>query len=201
MTDPTRVRERHRVGRQVCLARRFGALALLVGTVAVAARLPAGSVRAAPASVSPPTPAPPSAATAADLLAVDATYTAFWALAQTLDTYPESRWPALLAAVAVEPATTWITELLRGRVAAGYQQYGAVIAHPAIVYVVADRVSIVDCQDAGRSGEVDLRTGLPRGIGSPRTLVGATISRSPAGTWRVSAIAFLDGNCTQPPVT
>ncbi len=122
-------------------------------------------------------------------------YRRFWAVASTVDSQPEPGWRALLAAVTAEPLLSRLVSGLEAQAASGSRQYGAVVTHPTVVHVDADRASIVDCQDASRSGLLDTATGLPSTVGSPRTPVAATLLRDPNGVWRVSDARYLDGGC------
>jgi hypothetical protein len=124
-----------------------------------------------------------------------AAYDRFWLVASTVDSEPEWRWPALLAAVAADPLLPRLLAGMRGQAAAGIRQFGTVVTRPTVVRLVGARASVVDCQDASRSGVADARTGLPSSVGSPRTPVSAVLARDRRGVWRVSEARYLEGPC------
>jgi predicted secreted protein len=128
-------------------------------------------------------------------LAVDAAYRRFWDVAQTLDQHPEGQWRTRLSQVAAEPALTSILDGLHSRTQAGYRQYGAVTPRPTILDLGPDRASILDCQDASRTGEIDTTTGLATNPGHARTPVTASLTRDADGRWHVADARYLDGDC------
>jgi hypothetical protein len=127
--------------------------------------------------------------------AVDAAYRRFWDIAQALDQHPEDQWRTRLSQVAAEPVLTRILDGLHSRTQAGYRQYGAVTPHPTIVQLGPDRASILDCQDASRTGELDTTTGLATNPGRAQTPVTASLTRAADGLWRVAEARYLDGDC------
>jgi hypothetical protein len=146
---------------------------------------------AAPAHAANDKPSRPPAARPA----VDAAYRRFWDIAQTLDQHPEDQWRALLSQVAAEPVLTRILDGLQSRTRAGYRQFGVVVPRAVVVDLSGDRASVLDCQDASRSGEIDTATGLVATVGRPRTPVSASLVRGGDGRWRVSEARYLDGDC------
>jgi len=122
-------------------------------------------------------------------------YQRFWQVASGLDSQPEPQWRPGLAAVAADPVLSRVLSGLQAEAAAGHRQYGAVLLRPTIVQIGGGRASIVDCQDASRSGLADVQTGLPVTVGSPRTAVTAVLTRDPKGVWRVSDARYVEGPC------
>ena len=156
--------------------------------------------RAAPTSAAASDPtdterpaAPPESA--ADLEDVVAAYGTFWDVGQVVDRQPVQRWRPLLTAVATQPVLDELLEGLHRQRASGVLQYGTVEPHPTVAYLTADRASIVDCQDASRSGELDRDTGAIRTVGSPRTAVAAVLVLERPGVWKVSEARYLPDPC------
>jgi hypothetical protein len=84
---------------------------------------------------------------------------------------------------------------LRAQRAAGRRDYGVVVPHPSVVAVQGGRASVLDCQDASGSGELDLDTGLPQTVGGARMPLAGTLLRGADGRWLVSQLRHLDGSC------
>jgi hypothetical protein len=108
-------------------------------------------------------------------------YRRFWAVASTVDSQPQPRWRTVLAAVAAEPLLSRLLSGLEAQKAAGDRQYGVVVTRPVVVRIEADQTSIVDCQDASKSGLLDTTTELPTTVGSARTPVAATMQHGADG--------------------
>jgi hypothetical protein len=126
--------------------------------------------------------------------AVDHAYRQFWIVAQTLDRHPEAQWRPLLSQVAGEPVLTRILDGLHSRVDDGYHQYGTVSPAPTIE-VDGAHATVLDCQDASRSGELDSDSGLATNVGRPRTPVTAALTLGPDHHWRVTDARYLPGDC------
>ncbi|HYT10395.1 MAG TPA: hypothetical protein VEL73_07010 [Mycobacteriales bacterium] len=126
---------------------------------------------------------------------MQAAYRRFWAVATTVERQPPRRWRAALATVAIDPFLTRLLEGFRAQRARGLRQYGTVSSRPTVVDLSTDRASIVDCQDASRSGEADLDSGLPRTVGAPRTPFAATLVRGSGRVWRLADARYLAGSC------
>jgi hypothetical protein len=124
-----------------------------------------------------------------------AAYTRFWAVASELDSHPRARWRPLLAAVAGDPLLSAVLSGLDGEAALGHRQYGQVIPRPRLITTTPTRVSILDCQDASRSGLLDTDTGLPVSVGAARTPLSAVVAAGPDGRWRVVQARYLPGTC------
>jgi hypothetical protein len=181
-----------------------GLLTALVGcaggpTPTVSPPQQAPARRPGPAQTAPllsPVPGGPAADRGrSDRAAALAAYAGFWVVAQTLDSQPPARWRPLLAAVAADPLLSAVLSGLRGEAALGHRQYGQVIPRPRLVAAAARRVSILDCQDASRSGLSDIDTGLPVTAGSARTPLAAVLEKSRDGKWRLVQARYLPGTC------
>ena len=61
--------------------------------------------------------------------------------------------------------------------------------------LTADRASILDCQDASRSGEINRDTCIIQKAGSAHTAVAAVLRRDVHGTWRVTEARYLPDPC------
>jgi hypothetical protein len=138
---------------------------------------------------------PAAAPAGGEASTVAAAYRRFWAVSVGLDRRPRDQWRPALAAVATEPLLGRVYDGLVGQRESGVVEYGGVVPHPSVVAVGVGRASVLDCQDASRSGELDLDTGLPRTVGSARTPVAATLVRGGDGEWRVAEARYLDGGC------
>jgi hypothetical protein len=132
---------------------------------------------------------------AADPAAVTAAYHRLWVVAETISGRPSALWREVLSTVAAEPLLTQLNDGYRAQRDAGRRDYGTVVPHPSVVAVDGGRASVLDCQDASRSGELDLDTGLPRSVGHARTPLAATLSYGADRRWRVSQLRYLDGSC------
>ncbi len=122
-------------------------------------------------------------------------YRQFWVVASTVGQLPPDRWRATLAAVAADPLLSQLLDGLAEQRARGTVQYGTVVPRPTVVELRPTRASIIDCQDASRSGEVDPATGVVRTVGAARTPVAAVVQRDTAGRWRVTDARYLPGQC------
>jgi hypothetical protein len=128
-------------------------------------------------------------------VAVATAYRRFWVVAATLAGLPAGRWTSALSTVATEPLLTQVYDGLLAQRTAGRRDYGVVVPHPSVVVLQGGRASVLDCQDASRSGELDLDTGLPRTAGNARTPLAGTLARGSDGRWRVSQLRYLDSSC------
>jgi hypothetical protein len=100
-----------------------------------------------------------------------------------------------MSAIAVEPLLSHLVDGITEQHRKGLLDYGAVVPHPRIVQASAGRASIVDCQDASRSGTVDVQTGVVQSVGSARTPMASVLTRGADGRWRLSEARLLDGSC------
>jgi hypothetical protein len=130
-----------------------------------------------------------------DRSAVVVAYRRFWVVAPRVEALPRPQWRRALARVAVDPLLTHVYEGLRAELASGSREYGMVVLHPTVVELRAGRALILDCQDASRSGVLDIATGLPRTVGDSHTPVAATLVRGRDGAWRLSEARYLPGPC------
>lgn len=126
---------------------------------------------------------------------VEEAYRRFWAVSVEVDKQPPSRWREALAGVATEPMLGTLLQGFAAQRAKGELQFGSVVPRPTVVELTAQRASIVDCQDASGSGELDIESGEPKRIGSARTPVAAVLRRVDGDGWRVAQARYLDGSC------
>jgi len=174
------------------------AVAWLAVALAGCRQSPDTGTGTAAAASPPPTPAAAavsSAAPEADRAAVEAAYRRFWTVTAGMGRQPVARWRAVLSTVAVEPLLSRLYDGYQANYRAGVGEYGLVRPRPAVVGVRGGRASVVDCQDASMSGEIDTDTGLPRTVGGARTPVAATLVRGADGVWRLSDARYLDSSC------
>jgi hypothetical protein len=127
--------------------------------------------------------------------AVERGYRRFWAVAASIGALPPGRWWAALSTVATQPLLGDVYRGLQVQRAAGRRDFGTVVPHPRVAAASVGRASVLDCQDASGSGELDVDTGLPRSTGSARTALAGTLSLGPDGVWRVSQLRYLEEPC------
>ena len=149
------------------------------------------------AAATPPEPdtANPEPGRSTDLPAVVLAYRKFWAVAQTVDREPPEQWRPILAQVAGEPLLDELLDGLAAARASGTLQYGTVTTRPTVVDLTTDRASIIDCQDASSSGELDRTTGTIQKVGSARTPVAAVMTRDHTGRWITTEARYLPEPC------
>ena len=73
--------------------------------------------------------------------------------------------------------------------------FGTVQLRPTIAALTPRRASVLDCQDASRSGEMKRETGEVTSVGSPRTAFTATLTKDPAGRWKIAQARYLPDPC------
>jgi hypothetical protein len=156
-----------------------------------------GGVTPASASASTPVASP----TMGPLLApaetarMLASYRQFWAVVTTASQTPPSSWRRALSAVSAEPLLSQLLDGLIEQTRKGLVDYGTITVHPRIVRVDARHASIVDCQDASRSGTLETDTGVAKTVGSARTPFSAVLIRGADGRWRLSEGRLLGDSC------
>jgi hypothetical protein len=159
---------------------------------ASAARQPtASSGRSAGSSPSVPLVLPGSDERARIL----ADYRRFWAIAVTVSRRAPDSWRSTMSAVAAEPLLSELLDGIAEQYRKGLVDYGAVVPRPRVVQASADRASVLDCQDASKSGALDIKTGIVKAAGSARTPMTCVLTRGVDGRWRVSEAMLLDGTC------
>jgi hypothetical protein len=181
--------------------RRANALVIVMAAAVVACAAP--PPRSLPPAAPPATTARTAPGSAAagrpvgtpDLQAVEQAYRRFWDVAQDLDQNPEDHWRTALADVAADPVLSRILDGLHRRVRAGYRQYGTVVPHLTVVELGARRASVLDCQDASATGEIDTSTGLLTNRGRAHTPITATLTRGDDARWRLTDASYLPGDC------
>ena len=122
-------------------------------------------------------------------------YRRFWAVAGEVGRQPTSRWRTRLEPVATDP---FLSELLKGlaeQQERGAVDFGVVQVRPIIATLTPTRASVLDCQDASRSGETDRITGEVISTGSSRTAFTATLTRDATGRWKVAHGRYLQDPC------
>lgn len=149
-------------------------------------------------------PSPSTAATsskrseAADRVAVEAAWSDYWRVYDTLMRQPEATWPATVSKVAVDPIYGELIKADKAFVAAGIGAYGHTIVHPYWTKPIAGKTeaTLMDCQDDSHGGSVVLKTGVKRTVGKANNNIRATLFRGKDGAWRVAQIAYLvDQKC------
>jgi len=124
-----------------------------------------------------------------------AAYQRFWTVAATVSRQPPEAWRETLAEVSAEPLLSQLVEGLAEQRAKGLTDYGTVVPRPRLARTEAGQASIVDCQDASRSGTLDIHTGLVESTGNARTPLAAVLERGRDGRWRLTEARYLDGSC------
>lgn len=169
----------------------------IAGTACSGPSAPSGQPGAGPGAVSAtrqhlPVPSRPDGAGTAE---VEQAYRRFWRVAQKVDREPVQRWRGILETVAGDPLLKQLLDGLLQQRDRGIVQYGEVVPRPTVALLDGERASVVDCQDASRSGEVDRSTGEVERIGSARTPVAAVLQRDPRGRWKVTEARYLSEPC------
>jgi hypothetical protein len=154
--------------------------------------LPAG-LSSSPTGTEAPAGRPAPAAV--ERVRVDAAYRRFWSVSVTVSGRSPGEWRKVLSAVATEPLLSHLVEGFADQRARSRVDYGVVVARPTVVALEGGRASVVDCQDASRSGERDLDSGLPLTVGSARTPVAAVVRWVPGRGWLVSEARYVQGSC------
>ncbi len=130
-------------------------------------------------SSNPPAAADRPADEAADAAAVAAAYQRLRVVAETVPPTAPARWGGVLSTVAAEPLLTQPNDGFQAQRDAGRRDHRTVVLHPSAVAVECGTASLLDCQEASRSGELDLDTERPRTLGHTRTPPAATLSYEP----------------------
>jgi hypothetical protein len=127
---------------------------------------------------------------------VERAYRQFWATAQAVDQRPPERWRPILSTVAAEPLLDQLLDGLADQRQNGTVMYGTVTPRPTIAQITGGRATVMDCQDASRSGELDADTGAIQRVGTSRTPVAAVLRYdTDARTWRVTEARYLAEPC------
>lgn len=124
-----------------------------------------------------------------------ADYRRFWSVVTTVSRQPPSTWLRILATVTVEPLLSKTVDLVRQQHREGLIDYGVIDLNPRIVEATDHTVSIVDCQDASKSGTLDIETSMPRTVGSASMSFAGVMVIGEDGRWRLSVARFLPGTC------
>ncbi|RJQ77673.1 hypothetical protein D5S17_14725 [Pseudonocardiaceae bacterium YIM PH 21723] len=93
-----------------------------------------------------------------------------------------------------------LTRLIRGYEQlqqSGTTLYGTVEPHLKSVEVVTNgsAAKVIDCQDAGHSGQADAASNKAKNVGVARNPVNALVKRDSDGHWKVADIAYPGGEC------
>jgi hypothetical protein len=138
----------------------------------------------------------PNAGQLADFAVAEA-YREFWWVVDHLDQQPPVRWHGILSVVAANPELATQLDQAADRQHRGVHRYGEVVPHVASIRFSASMMAtVLDCQDASRSGEADNLSGRPRTVGAAHTPMFATLTRATEyGTWRVTSLTFTADGC------
>lgn len=159
-----------------------------------------GDESALPPSTRPAAPAQSSASASASApgqqAAITSAYNNFWFRLSHADEKPEDTWHDALAAVAVDPQLSDTLKAMHQQKQTGVTVYGDVTARISSIVVHGDTAKLVDCQDASRSGQADVRSGDHKTVGVSRNPVNASLQRDRSDDqWKVARIAFPGGTC------
>ena len=125
---------------------------------------------------------------------VDA-YRRFWEIATDVGNHPVKEWRPRLQLVATDPFLSELLDGLSEQRQRGVVDFGTVDLRPTVATFLPTRASIIDCQDASRSGEADRFTGEVKTVGSSHTAFTATLTRSSSGRWQVTQARYLPESC------
>ena len=127
---------------------------------------------------------------------VERAYRRFWATAQAVDRRPPEQWRTVLSTVTGEPLLDELLDGLAEQRDDGIVMYGTVEPRPTVAQIAGGRATVMDCQDASRSGELDSATGAIERVGAARTAVAAVLRYDTrAGAWKVTEARYLDEPC------
>lgn len=149
----------------------------------------------ATATSAAPSPAATGRLDATTEAAVLNAYRRFWMVAGEVGRQPTSRWRTRLEPVTTDPFLSELLEGLAEQQERGAVDFGAVQVRPTIATLTPTRASVLDCQDASRSGEADRTTGEVISTGSSRTAFTATLTRDATGRWKVAHARYLQDPC------
>jgi hypothetical protein len=137
-----------------------------------------------------PTPVRP-----ADAVRILKVYSQFWDVVLEVSRRPSNSWRQVLEPVSTEPLLSQLLDGLADQRREGIVDYGTVRLRPQIVRSDGRDASIVDCQDASRSGTLDVDSGVAESVGAPRRPVAAVLELGRDGRWRLSEARLLEGTC------
>jgi len=127
---------------------------------------------------------------------VIAAYNEYWTRSHQVPHRPLGEWDEAMAEVAVNPQLKTTLQGMKFARRDGVTSYGEVTARIQDVKIDGKRATVVDCQDASKSGQADLKTGKKRTVGVARNPVEARLKIDSAdGAWKVSKITFAGGDC------
>ena len=124
-------------------------------------------------------------------------YSGFWAALTPASRSAEAGRREMLAKYADDPELTSLLAGMARESAKGRAYYGAPDLHPQVASLSTDHATAVvnDCQDATKTGDVDVQSGQQLTKGSPRTSVVATLHMGSDAIWRVTFISFPSRQC------
>jgi len=122
-------------------------------------------------------------------------YRRFWKVAADVGRRPAHEWRTRLEPVAAEPFLSELVEGFSEQRERGVVDFGTVELRPTVASLFPTRASILDCQDASRTGEVDRATGEVKTVGSSHTPFTATLTKTRGGGWKVSQARYLPAPC------
>lgn len=126
--------------------------------------------------------------------AVVAAYDEFWERTHSVPHDSESTWDDEMAEVAVDPQLSITLQGMRLAKQRGSTSYGDVTSRVAAVDINGDQATVVDCQDASKSGQKDAKSGKKKTVGVERNPVKARMHRDD-GQWKVAEISYPGGDC------
>lgn len=177
----------------------LGPALILITLSASACSGPTTTENPAPSATATSDAAPSPAATGrlegVTEVAVLNAYRRFWTVASEVGREPASRRRIRLEPVATDPFLSELLDGLAEQQNRGAVDFGAVQLRPTIATLTPTRASVLDCQDASRSGEADRATGAVLSVGSSRTAFTATLTRDAAGRWKVTHARYLRDPC------
>jgi hypothetical protein len=161
-----------------------------------------GSPRPSSSTPTSPSPNPRSSAEqeSADRAAVEQAWQTFWTVRDAVEsgTVPQSQWPAVVGAVAVDPTYTRLISAATQFRKSALRAYGAVMFHPYWSQPIAGKPIAVmgDCMDTSQHGSLYVTTGDKRSVGVARDNTRATFVRGTDDRWRVKLVETLvDQKC------
>jgi hypothetical protein len=140
----------------------------------------------------------PATREAADRQAVEAAWTKFWGVYETLFKIPAGQLQSKIASVAIDPTRKQMLAEVSVFHSTHRTLYGAVVNRPYWTKPIAgsDTATMGDCMDQSKFGSMSTTTGKKLSVGVQRDNTTASLVKGKDGVWRVKTVVYLlDKKC------